>query len=132
MMSWMSVRKLGCAVMLQLSLVSAGFSTQQYPVFTNPSSDVSEKPSGSLGKAATKITATTHPTRRPLQSYQYNGFITVDDSRWFIVNAKPLSHIAELKLVSVLNAGRSLVLQHNTRGRINLHLGQTSADNSKL
>jgi len=149
MMSWIGFRVVGLMVLLPLVLFDKAYSTQQYPVFTSPKLEVSqnrggmaEKPSSDVKderrkkskSASSKLTNTQSkvPMKRKLKSiarYQYNGFVTVNESRRFFVNAKPLSQHADLKLVSVLNAGRSLVLHHKTRGQINLRLGESTHSN---
>ena len=139
MMSWMRLGVVGLGAFFLLGLVDRVYSTQQYPVFSspkfemptdksgrddNPTPDISTKPNA---KAKTNSKNELNQKQKSVSGYQYNGFVTVNESRRFFVNAKPLSQSAELKLVSVLNAGRSLVLQHKTRGQINLHLGQSTS-----
>ncbi len=116
-------------LLLQFGLLHPVYSTQQYPVFTNAKPKVSVKPTDGSVKLPPTLKEIKNQKPKLMRSFQYNGFITVNESRRFFVNAKPLSQHAELKLVSVMNAGRSLVLQHKTRGRINLHLGQTTGNN---
>lgn len=123
------VRVVIFAGLLQVGLVHQVNSTQQYPVFSSPKSKVSVNTNDGAAKTSPKLKEIKNQKPKLIRSYQYNGFITVNESRRFFVNAKPLSQNAELKLVSVLSAGRSLVLQHKTRGRINLHLGQTTGTN---